>query len=91
MTEGISLNRQTLIQPFCLEVSLNAGDAQNIWAQAPFNGVNPYPIASSAAGLKTVPFVIGGSETTLPDQLEDPIQYPVELVDTTGIVEERGA
>jgi hypothetical protein len=66
MTEGISLNRQTLIQPFCLEVSLNAGNAQNIWAQAPFNGVNPYPIASSAAGLKTVPFVIGGSETTLP-------------------------
>ena len=66
MTEGISLNRQTLIQPFCLEVSLNAGDAENIWAQPPFNGVNPYPIASSAAGLKSVPFVIGGSETTLP-------------------------
>ncbi len=66
MTEGISLNRQTLIQPFTLEVSLNAGNAQDIWAQAPFNGVNPYPIASSAAGLKTVPFVIGGSETTLP-------------------------
>jgi hypothetical protein len=66
MTEGISLNRQTLIQPFCLEVSLNAGDAENIWAQPPFNGVDPYPIASSANGLKTVPFVIGGSETTLP-------------------------
>lgn len=66
MTEGISLNRQTLIQPFCLEVSLNAGDAENIWAQAPFNGVNPYPIASSASGLKNVPFVVGGSETTLP-------------------------
>ena len=66
MTEGISLNRQTLIQPFCLEVSLNAGNAENIWAQSPFNGVDPYPIASSAAGLKTVPFVVGGSETTLP-------------------------
>jgi len=66
MTEGISLNRQTLIQPFCLEVSLNAGDAEHIWAQAPFNGVDPYPIASSAAGLKTVPFVPDGSETTLP-------------------------
>jgi hypothetical protein len=66
MTEGISLNRQTLIQPFCLEVSLNAGDAENIWAQAPFNGVDPYPIANSAAGLKTVPFVPDGSETTLP-------------------------
>ena len=66
MTEGISLNRQTLIQPYCLEVSLNAGDAENIWAQAPFNGVDPYPIASSAAGLKTVPFVPDGSETTLP-------------------------
>jgi hypothetical protein len=66
MTEGISLNRQTLIQPFCLEVSLNAGNAENIWAQAPFNGVDPYPIASSAAGLKNVPFVPDGSETTLP-------------------------
>lgn len=66
MTEGISLNRQTLIQPFCLEVSLNAGDAENIWAQAPFNGKDPYPIANSSAGLKTVPFVPDGSETTLP-------------------------
>ena len=66
MTEGISLNRQTLIQPYCLEVSLNAGDAEHIWAQAPFNGVDPYPIASSAAGLKSVPFVPDGSETTLP-------------------------
>jgi hypothetical protein len=65
-TRGISYNRQTNIQPFNLEVSLNAGDAQNIWAQAPYNGVNPYPIASSAAGLKTVPFVVGGSETTMP-------------------------
>jgi hypothetical protein len=66
MTEGISLNRQTLIQPFTLEVSLNAGDAQNIWAQPPFNGNDPYPIASSPSGLKAVPFVIGGSETTMP-------------------------
>jgi len=66
MTEGISLNRQTLIQPFCLEVSLNAGDAENIWAPFPFNGVDPYPIASSAAGLKNVAFVPDGSETTLP-------------------------
>jgi hypothetical protein len=66
MTEGISLNRQTLIQPFCLEVSLNAGNGENIWAQPPFNGVDPYPIANSPAGLKSVPFVIGGSETTLP-------------------------
>jgi Carboxypeptidase regulatory-like domain len=66
MTEGISLNRQTLIQPFTLEVSLNAGDAENIWAQPPFNGKDPYPIASSPAGLKSVPFVVGGSETTMP-------------------------
>jgi Carboxypeptidase regulatory-like domain len=66
MTEGISLNRQTLIQPFCLEVSLNAGDAENIWAQPPFNGKDPYPIASSPSGLKSVPFVVGGSETTMP-------------------------
>jgi hypothetical protein len=66
MTEGISLNRQTLIQPFCLEVSLSAGDANHIWNNNQFNGVDPYPIASSAAGLKTVPFVKYGSETTLP-------------------------
>lgn len=66
MTEGISLNRQTLIQPFCLEVSLNAGDAEDIWAQPPFNGVDPYPIASTASGLRNVPFVPDGSETTLP-------------------------
>ena len=75
MTEGISLNRQTLIQPFCLEVSLNAGDAENIWAQPPFNGVDPYPIASSANGLKNVPFVIGGSETTLPTKWKTQTSY----------------
>jgi hypothetical protein len=66
MTEGISLNRQTLIQPFCLEVSLTAGNAQNIWAKPPFNGNDPYPIANSPSGLKSVPFVVGGSETTVP-------------------------
>jgi hypothetical protein len=66
MTEGISLNRQTLIQPFCLEVSLNAGNGEDIFAQPPFNGKDPYPIANSPAGLKSVPFVVGGSETTLP-------------------------
>jgi len=66
MTEGISLNRQTLIQPFCLEVSLNNGNAEKIWDNSTFKGVDPYPIASSAAGLKSVPFVVGGSETTLP-------------------------
>lgn len=66
MTEGISLNRQTLIQPFCLEVSLNNGNAENIWDNPTFNGVDPYPIANSPAGLKGVPFVAGGSETTLP-------------------------
>ncbi len=75
MTEGISLNRQTLIQPFCLEVSLNAGNGENIWAQPPFNGVDPYPIASSANGLKTVPFVIAGSETTLPTKWKTQTSY----------------
>lgn len=66
MTEGISLNRQTLIQPFCVEVSLNAGDAEDIWDTPPFTGTDPYPIPSSASGLANVPFVKYGSETTLP-------------------------
>ena len=79
MTEGISLNRQTLIQPFCLEVSLNAGNGEDIWAQPPFNGRDPYPIANSANGLKTVPFVIAGSETTLPTKWKTQISYEWSL------------
>jgi hypothetical protein len=66
LTRGTSYNRQTLIQPYVLQASLNAGNAQNIWAQAPFNGVDPFPIANSTADLKNVPFVVGASETTLP-------------------------
>ena len=74
MTEGISLNRQTLIQPFCLEVSLNAGGGKHLGSTS-LQWRDPYPIASSANGLKTVPFVIAGSETTLPTKWKTQTSY----------------
>ena len=44
ITRGISFNRFTLILPFTLDLILTGGDADNIFAPAPFNGVNPFPI-----------------------------------------------
>ena len=43
MTRGISLNRFTLIQPFTTDMTVVSGDAYNIFANAPFNGVSPFP------------------------------------------------
>jgi len=79
MTEGISLNRQTLIQPFTLEVSINGGNAEDIWGEAPYNGVDPYPRPTSASGLKTLPFVPTASETSLPTNWKTQTSYEWSL------------
>lgn len=79
MTEGISLNRQTLIQPFTLEVSISGGDAENIFGGAPYNGVDPYPRPTSSSGLKTLPFVPTASETSLPTTWKTQSSYEWSL------------
>lgn len=66
-TRGISLNRFTLIQPYTVNVNVFGGNAANIFAGAPFNGVNPFPrpTASDLAGLKTLPFIPTAGESAL--------------------------
>ncbi len=64
-TRSISLNRFAYIQPFALDVTISGGDTNNIFAQAPFNGVNPYPRPnlSDQQGLKEVQFVAAANHT----------------------------
>src|SRR5205823_6058635 len=60
MVRGISFDRFPLIQPFTLDLNLvNGGDVYNIFAEAPFNGKNPYPIPdrTDLAGLRKFQFV----------------------------------
>lgn len=68
LSRGITLNRLTLIQPYTLQVGLSGGDAENIFAAAPFNGVNPFPRPSSGDinALKNVPFIPTAGESSLP-------------------------
>ena len=67
-TRGISLNRFTLIQPYTVNISIsNGGNANNIFAGAPFNGVNPFPrpTAADLAGLKKLSFIPTAGESAL--------------------------
>lgn len=79
LTDGINMNRQTLIQPFTLEVTINGGNAENIWGEAPYNGVDPYPRPTSISGLKTLPFVPAASETSLPTNWKTETSYQWSL------------
>jgi hypothetical protein len=65
MTRGISLNRFTLIQPFTTDLTVNGGDAYNIFARAPFNGVSPFPRPiGDVNALRQADFVPTANETT---------------------------
>lgn len=66
-TRGISLNRFTLIQPYTANINVFGGDASNIFAAAPFNGVNPFPrpTASDLNGLRNLAFTPTASESAL--------------------------
>jgi Carboxypeptidase regulatory-like domain len=58
LTRGITWNRFTLIEPFDADIFLYGGDAANLWAPAPYNGVDPFPFpaAGNLAALKKVSF-----------------------------------
>jgi len=81
LTRGITLNRLTLLQPYVLQVNISGGDAQNIFAAAPFNGVNPYPraTASDYAGLKKLAFVPTAGESSLPTTFKTEVNYEWSL------------
>jgi hypothetical protein len=65
MTRGISLNRFTLIQPFTTDLTVTGGDAYNIFARAPFNGVSPFPRPTGDVNsLRKAEFVPTANETT---------------------------
>jgi hypothetical protein len=66
LTRGISLNRFTLIQPFTTDLIVRGGDAENIFAGPPFNGVSPFPrpLAGDLEALRSTPFVPTANETS---------------------------
>lgn len=85
MTRGISLNRFTLIQPFTTDITVSGGDAENIFAGAPFNGVSPFP-RPMGADLKTAEFVPTANETTwsTPFKTQTDYQWSLSLQQALG-------
>ncbi|WP_031497116.1 TonB-dependent receptor [Bryobacter aggregatus] len=85
MTRGISLNRFTLIQPYTTDLTVVSGDAYNIFANAPFNGVSPFP-RPSGANLKNADFVPTANETTwsLPFKTQSDYQWSLSLQQAIG-------
>ena len=83
LTSGISLNRFTLIQPFTTDLTVNGGDAYNIFARAPFNGVSPVPaaFAGDLNALRQTDFVPTANETTwgLPFKTQADYQWSLSL------------
>ena len=83
LTRGISLNRFTLIQPFTTDLTVFGGDAYNIFAAPPFNGVSPFPRPNAADlnALKQADFVPTANETTfgLPFKTQVDYQWSLSL------------
>jgi Carboxypeptidase regulatory-like domain len=81
LTRGITFNRLTLIQPYTLEVGISGGDAESIFAGAPYNGVNPFPRATGndLAELKKLPFVPTAGESSLPTTFKTEGDYQWSL------------
>jgi hypothetical protein len=65
-TRSIDINRFPIIQPFALDLTITAGDTNNIFASQPFNGVSPYPRPdiSNIQALRSVPFISSGNHTS---------------------------
>lgn len=78
-TEGLTLNRFTLISPFTPDITVLGGNTSDLWAAAPYNGVDPFPFptAGDLAGLKTLPFppFAGESSLALPFNTETANQW----------------
>lgn len=85
MTRGISLNRFTLIQPFTTDLTVVGGDAYNIFAGAPFNGVSPFP-RPVGDDLKSAEFVPTANETTwsVPFRTQTDYQWSLSLQQALG-------
>jgi hypothetical protein len=67
LQRGITWNRFTLIEPFDADITVYGGNAADIWAPAPYNGVDPFPFpaAGSLATLKKVSFAPYAGEGTM--------------------------
>jgi hypothetical protein len=82
LTRGISLNRFTLIQPFTTDITINGGDAYDIFGRAPFNGVSPFPRpVGDLNALRQADFVPTANETTwgLPFKTQADYQWSLSL------------
>ncbi len=81
LTRGITLNRLTEIQPYTLDVNLNGGNAENIFAKAPYNGVNPFPrpTATDYQGLKQLPFQPTAGESSIEKNMKTETDYEWSL------------
>ena len=86
MTRGISLNRFTLIQPFTTDLTVISGDAYNIFANAPFNGVSPFPRPTGRSKRYAADFVPTANETTwsLPFKTQADYQWSLSLQQALG-------
>jgi hypothetical protein len=83
MTIGINLNRFTLIQPFTTDITVLGGDAYNIFGNAPFNGVSPFPRPNAADlnALKQADYVPTANENSfgLPFKTQQDYQWSFSL------------
>lgn len=74
MTQGISLNRFTLIQPFTTDLTVYGGSTNNIFAAPPFNGVSPFP-RPAMDHIKEADFVPTANENTWTRPFKTQVDY----------------
>jgi len=81
LKRGISLNRLALIQPYTLSLTISGGDATNIFAAAPFNGVNPFPrpAATDMADLAKLAFQPTANLASLQKDMKSETSYEWSL------------
>lgn len=88
LTRSTSYNRFAIMQPFAASVTISGGDTRNIFAAAPFNGVNPLvrTYASDPAVLATLPFLPTANETGLirPFRTQTDQQWSLTLEQAVG-------
>jgi hypothetical protein len=81
MTEGINLNRFTLIPPFQTQIYVYDVNYQNPWAVAPYNGVNPFPHppVGDDSSLRSVPVPVGSGSTSFQEEFGTPYNQQWDL------------
>jgi hypothetical protein len=86
--QGINFNRFPQTPPFGFSVNDSAGNADAIWAGAPFNGVDPFPRpnVTDKAALVKIPFTPTTADTSLQLPFKTTLeqQWSVDLQQALG-------